>query len=220
LRHPWSRRLLLPPGRPPLRLWVPLGLHQRQSARLLLGRQPLGLVRFVPQGEAMTRAWDMTGTRAGRLLAVAVAGRTGRGDLVWECACECGGRAVVRGTRLRSGGTLSCGCLQRERSRAAATIHGRSESAEYRSWVSMIARCENPKYHHFHGYGGRGITICPEWRESFAVFLRDMGRRPPGTSLDRINNDKGYGPENCRWATRVEQSRNRSFVVGFKRVRP
>lgn len=91
-----------------------------------------------------------------------------------------------------------------------ADTHGMSRSAEYRVWGSIITRCEDPRADSYPSYGGRGIRMCSRWRVSFEAFLSDMGPRPEGTSIDRVNNDGDYEPSNCRWATRTEQARNQS----------
>lgn len=159
---------------------------------------------------------DLIGQRFGSLVVAERAEMRG-GESYWRCACDCGRSVVVRGRNLKSKNTGSCGCVQKKRSASASRVHsaciGRKTSPEYRSWQSMIARCENPNYHHFHRYGGRGIRVCASWRKSFPVFLADMGRRPSGTTLDRIDNDGSYEPGNCRWASRLVQRHNQSRVV-------
>ena len=125
--------------------------------------------------------------------------------MIWECTCDCGGIINIRVDALKSGNTSSCGCVVNP----GNTQHGYYGSPTHRSWTSMKNRCTNANYHEFHYYGGRGITVCDRWLESFENFLEDMGERPEGRTLDRIDGDLGYFKENCRWATLQEQSQNR-----------
>lgn len=131
----------------------------------------------------------------------------------WKCRCSCGAIVDVVVGNLRSGNTKSCGCKKAERIAKARSVHGHNKrgasSREYNSWASMKARCENPTNHKYRIYGARGISICDRWKESFVAFLEDMGQRPPGTSLDRIDVDGNYEPGNCRWADPKTQTSNR-----------
>jgi hypothetical protein len=125
------------------------------------------------------------------------------------CRCECGSERHVGARDLQFGRSQSCGCLNREISRARHTKHGGHKTVEYQVWKAMIARCTNQNNPRFSDYGGRGISVCDEWRE-FAAFDRDMGQRPsPRHSLDRKDNSQGYAKENCKWSIPHEQMTNR-----------
>lgn len=147
----------------------------------------------------------------------------GAGKAFYRCRCECGATVNVMGAKLRSGHTKSCGCHKIQVLAALHTTHGHTArrtgegvSGEYGSWSRAKQRCYNPKDIGYALYGGRGITMCDRWRHSFANFLADMGRKPSRAhSLDRVNGDGNYEPENCRWATPSEQALNRR---PYKRV--
>ena len=127
--------------------------------------------------------------------------------LKWLCRCDCGREKLISTTHLHENGTKSCGCVHR-------TQNGLSKHPTYKSWESMIARCYKESLPHFKRYGGRGIKVCDRWRDSYLNFVDDMGLRPKGKSLDRIDCDKNYVKNNCRWATIKEQSRNgRNSIV-------
>ena len=143
---------------------------------------------------------DIAGIRFGRLTAVKYVG-----DGKWQCSCACGGTATVITTNLKKGNSTSCGCKRRETN----VKHGMSNSRVYGVWKSMVQRCHNPSDRSFENYGGRGIQVCEEWRDSFSQFIADMGIRPEGFDLDRIDNDKGYNPENCRWVSRLRNLNNK-----------
>lgn len=147
------------------------------------------------------------------------------GDFVVVCRCECGSVKRVNASNLRSENTKSCGCLHAEHVAKVSLTHGHcaggKDSGEYNAWCHMQARCDNPKNPDFHNYGGRGITVCKKWRDSFQAFYEDMGPRPsPDHSIDRKNNHGNYTKQNCRWATRTEQARNkRTNTVNEAKVR-
>lgn len=163
-----------------------------------------------------------SGKRFGRAVVIELTmSPEGRTDRHYRCRCDCGKEFVTRGNSLSSGHTKSCGCWREEvraaTARTRSLVHGhtvgREESPTHGSWAAMFDRCENPKDAAYYRYGGRGITICDRWREpngqGFANFLKDMGERPDGRSIDRIDNDGNYEPGNCRWATHSQQMKNR-----------
>jgi hypothetical protein len=154
---------------------------------------------------------DLTSQRFGRLTVIKEAGRNARGKALWLCRCDCGNETIVEGCSLTSGNTRSCGCFGRERSSEANKTHGMKHTRIYRVWSSMKTRCANPNHCHYQDYGGRGITVCDEWIHSFEAF-RDWAILHGYTDdlqIDRIDNDGGYSPENCRFVTPAKNDRNR-----------
>lgn len=143
------------------------------------------------------------GDKYGMLQIIETSDKRVGGHVVWLCRCECGTEKEINGLHLRQGRVKSCGCLVGE-------FHGMSGTKEYWVWAAMIDRCHNPKNKGYQDYGGRGITVCDEWRESFSTFFRDMGKRPDkNLTIERQNNDLGYSKANCTWATKSEQAYNR-----------
>lgn len=137
-----------------------------------------------------------------------------KGQTRWKCLCKleyggCGNTKVIIGADLRSGNTISCGCVGKENRRKSLFKHGLTDSHEHHIWVKMVQRCHNEKNPAYPDYGGRGITVCERWKENFAAFYEDMGPRPSlEHTVERKDSDGSYCKDNCHWATRLEQGNN------------
>lgn len=161
-----------------------------------------------------TNSLDIAGLKVNYLTVVRKTDQRIGPMVAWECRCVCGKTMLAGATVLRSGNIKSCGCMTKEILRSARTTHGYSkpensgEFPTYKTWLSMRRRCEYKKHKSYADYGGRGIKVCDRW-QLFENFLADMGRRPDGLTLGRVDNAKGYEPGNCRWETPKQQCRNR-----------
>jgi hypothetical protein len=155
----------------------------------------------------MSNFTDHTGKRFGKLVVLGLHGkRDKQGRMRWNCLCDCGRSKLILASNLASGRSQSCGCTHGGWNRS----HEMTMTLEYKTWQNMKDRCYNDNNPDFHYYGGRGISVCQEWRMSFETFYRDMGPKPnENMSLDRIDNNGNYETSNCRWATQSQQVSNR-----------
>lgn len=162
---------------------------------------------------------DRTGERHGRLVVVELAGYktqpSGQKKTLWRCVCDCGNEVTVMASSMQSKGTQSCGCLAKELLSERKTTHGMHGTPTYKTWCSMRERCFNPKHKAWKTHGAKGISVCDRWNPekggSFENFYEDMGERPEGMSIDRIDVHGDYTPENCRWADIYTQAYNKGI---------
>lgn len=156
---------------------------------------------------------NLTGKRYGRLVAVRQLGLESQG-MRWELKCDCGATTTAIANKLKSGNKRSCGCLQRDATVDRFTTHGQSmRTRAYTAWRAAKTRCYNKNWWAYDRYGGRGITMCDRWKDSFVAFFEDMGECPPDFTIEREDNDKGYEPGNCRWVQKSEQHVTKTGVI-------
>jgi hypothetical protein len=165
-------------------------------------------------GSEVMNIKDLSGRRFGRLVAVKIANKSSNGN-IWNCICDCGSETRVLSTNLIRNHTKSCGCLRTEKVTDMNRTHGMRHERLYSIWTDMKTRCNNPKKDMYYAYGGKGIRVCDEWEKDFLCFHKWAMENGYGINLtiERKDNSEGYGPLNCKWATTLEQSRNRSVSL-------
>ena len=170
----------------------------------------------------MSRFKDLTGKKFNMLTVLNLSPTRHQRAAMWECLCDCGEKTLVKGSKIISGHTKSCGCLNILSHTKHSHASSKGRTKVYRAWDGMKKRCYNPNSDSFYRYGGRGIEVCDRWKNSFENFLEDMRERPSKDhSLDRIDNDGDYTPENCRWTDWKTQARNRrcNYLVTYNGVK-
>jgi hypothetical protein len=153
---------------------------------------------------------NIVGKIFGKLIPIKYVGKNKHGHSLWLCRCECGKEKIILGPSLKNGDTKSCGCLYKNNKNSVKhkhTTNGKM-SKTYKAWADMIQRCNNKNHKSYKNYGNRGITVCKRWLK-FENFLKDVGEIPRGLTLDRINNNKGYSPDNFKFSTWKEQNNNK-----------
>jgi len=151
---------------------------------------------------------DLTNKKYGKLTVLRQEGDVKNGVVFWLCLCSCGNQSIVSGPNIR-GGTKSCGCSRRKHGHSRP---GKTSTPTYTSWLCMRRRCSDQSHDSYPRYGGRGITVCKRWQDSFIHFLEDMGEKPANHEIDRIDGDKGYYLENCRWVLSKTNNRNKQSI--------